>query len=72
MPDKLSKRLDQVWERIRAKHYSLRTEKTEVQWIRRLILFHNKRHPKELGASEVGAFLTNIATERKVAASTQA
>ena len=68
MPTKL---LDQVRERIRTKHYSLRTEQTYVQWIRRFILFHDKRHPRDMGAPEVEAFLTNLATERKVAASTQ-
>ena len=52
MPDKPSKLLDQVRERIRAKHYRLRTEPSYVQWIRRFIVFHDKRHPKELGASE--------------------
>ena len=71
MPDKPSKVLDQVRERIRAKHYSLRTEKTEVQWIRRFILFPDKWHPKAMGGFGGEAFLRNLATERKVAASTQ-
>ena len=53
------------------KHYSLRTEQTYVQRIRRFILFHDKRHPEELGAPEVEAFLTNLATEGKFSASTQ-
>ena len=65
------KLLDQVRDRIRAKHYSLRTEHTYVQWIRRFILFHGKRHPREMGATEVEAFLSHLATERHVAASTQ-
>jgi hypothetical protein len=52
MTDKPPKLLDQVRERIRTKHYSLRTEKTYLQWIRRFILFHNKRHPREVGGPE--------------------
>ena len=54
MPDNPSKLLDQVRERIRTKHYSQRTEQTYVQWIRRFILFHDKRHSKDMGGSEVG------------------
>lgn len=65
------KLLDQVRERIRLKHYSIRTEKTYLAWIRRFILFHDKRHPRDLGKSEVEAFLTHLAVERHVAASTQ-
>ncbi|MFN4341193.1 MAG: integron integrase [Azonexus sp.] len=63
--------LDRVRERIRFKHYSLRTEDAYVQWIKRFILFHGKRHPAEMGAAEVEAFLTHLAVEGKVAASTQ-
>jgi site-specific recombinase XerD len=63
--------LEQVRHRIRAKHYSYRTEKTYVHWIRRFILFHGKRHPREMGAAEVERFLTSLAVERKVSASTQ-
>lgn len=62
--------LDVVRERIRAKHYSLRTEKSYVQWVKRYILFHNKRHPKDMGAPEVEAFLSHLANERDVAIST--
>lgn len=65
------KLLAQVREKIRYKHYSLRTEKAYVGWIRRFILFHGKRHPMEMGAREVEAFLTHLAVERKVASSTQ-
>ena len=65
------KLLDQVREAIRLKHYSYRTEQTYVQWIRRYILFHNKRHPQALGVSEIEAFLTHLAVEEQVAASTQ-
>jgi integron integrase len=63
--------LDQVRDKIRALHYSLRTEETYVHWIKRFILFHGKRHPREMGEAEVGAFLTHLATEGHVAASTQ-
>jgi integron integrase len=65
------KLLDQVREIIRLKHYSPRTEKTYVGWIRRYILFHNKRHPREMGSREIETYLRNLATERRVAASTQ-
>lgn len=63
--------LDQVRDRIRLKHYSIRTEDTYVEWIRRFILFHGKRHPKEMGASEVEGFLTRLAVHGRVSASTQ-
>src|SRR5512141_503166 len=65
------KLLDQVRDKIRVKHYSIRTETQYVQWIRRFILFHGKRHPKEMGAAEVEAFLTHLAVEGNVSASTQ-
>jgi len=65
------KLLDRVRDRIRVKHYSYRTEETYVQWIRRFILFHNKRHPNEMGGDEVNAFLTHLAVNDNVAASTQ-
>ena len=65
------KLLDQVSDAIRIKHYSLRTEKTYIEWIRRYILFHQKRHPKDMGAEEVQAFITHLATQRTVSASTQ-
>lgn len=63
--------LDRVRERIRVKHYSIRTETAYVDWIKRFILYHGKRHPSEMGAREVEAFLTHLAVERNVAASTQ-
>ncbi len=63
--------LDQVRERIRVKHYSLRTEEQYVHWIKRFILFHGKRHPREMGAAEVEAFLSDLAVNGHVAASTQ-
>ncbi|WP_411726282.1 integron integrase [Methyloglobulus sp.] len=67
----LPKLLDQVRDRIRVKHYSIRTEAQYVQWIRRFILFLDKRHPAEIGAVEVDAFLTHLAVEGNVSASTQ-
>jgi integron integrase len=63
--------LDQVRDRLRLKHYSLRTESAYVGWIKRYILFHGKRHPREMGKAEVEAFLTSLAVERNVSASTQ-
>ncbi|HZY45154.1 MAG TPA: integron integrase [Anaerolineae bacterium] len=65
------KLLDQVRDAIRVKHYSDRTEKTYVDWIKRYILFHNKRHPVEMGEVEVQAFIRHLAVDRKVSASTQ-
>jgi len=65
------KLLEQVSAKMRVKHYSLRTEKTYVDWIKRYIWHHGKRHPKEMGAAEVEAFLTHLAVERNVSASTQ-
>src|SRR5712691_10183366 len=63
--------LDQARERMRVKHYSLRTEEAYLHWIRRFILHHGKRHPRDLGAAEVEAFLSHLATEGRVSASTQ-
>lgn len=71
LPSQPPKLLDQVRERVRLKHYSIRTEKTYLAWIRRFILFHDKRHPKNMGKPEVEAFLTDLAVNRQVAASTQ-
>lgn len=65
------KLLDQVRDRLRVKHYSIRTETQYLQWIRRFILFHGKRHPREMGAVEVEAFLTHLAVAGRVAAATQ-
>ncbi len=63
--------LDQVRELLRIRHYSIRTEQAYLQWIRRFILFHHKRHPRDMGAPEVTAFLSHLAIKRNVAASTQ-
>ena len=65
------KLLDRVRAEIRVRHYALRTEQSYVDWIRRFILFHDKRHPQDMGAVEVSAFLSHLATDRQVAASTQ-
>jgi len=74
MPSPLSrppKLLDRVRARLRVLHYAIRTEEAYVGWVRRYILFHGKRHPAEMGAAEVEAFLTSLAVEGRVAASTQ-
>jgi integron integrase len=63
--------LDRVREAIRTRHYSRRTEKTYVAWIRRYIFFHGKHHPAEMGAAEITRFLTSLAVESRVSASTQ-
>ena len=65
------KLLDQVSDAIRIKHYSHRTEKTYIEWIRQYILFHQKRHPKDMGAEQIQAFIAHLATHRTVSASTQ-
>ena len=65
------KLLDQVRGKIRLKHYSIRTEQAYVDWIKRFILHFDKRHPRELGAAEVEAFLTHLAVAGNVAAATQ-
>ncbi|MBW1779656.1 MAG: phage integrase N-terminal SAM-like domain-containing protein [Deltaproteobacteria bacterium] len=65
------KLLDQVRNAIRTRHLSYRTEQTYVNWIRSFILFHNKRHPAEMDESEVSRFLTYLAVNKNVAASTQ-
>lgn len=62
--------LGRVREAIRYRHYSLRTERTYVEWVRRFIRFHGQRHPRDMGAPEVRAFLNHLAGEAKVAAST--
>jgi ABC-type phosphate transport system substrate-binding protein len=63
--------LDQVRDAIRLKHYACSTEQAYVQWIKRFVLFHDKRHPEEMGRTEVEAFLTHLAVKKNVAASTQ-
>ena len=65
------KLLDQVCRAIRTRHYSPKTEESYVHWIKRFIFFHNKRHPAEMGEKEIGQFLSGLATDRHVSASTQ-
>ena len=65
------KLLDQLRAELRLRHYSIRTEEVYVDWSRRFILFHEKRHPKTMGVAEVTAFLTYLAVERQVSSSTQ-
>jgi integron integrase len=76
LPEKTSssnppKLLDQVVAKIRFKHYSRSTELTYTHWIKRYILFHGKRHPKDMGAPEIESFLSALATEQNVSANTQ-
>ena len=65
------KLLERLRIHLRTRHYSIRTEQAYVDWVRRFILFHDKRHPQDMGAVEVEAFLSYLAVERQVAASTQ-
>ena len=72
MSDKPPPRLlDQLRAKARLLHYSLRTEEAYADWVKRFILFHGKRHPREMGAAEIEAFLGHLAVEKQVAASTQ-
>ncbi len=63
--------LDQLREQIRLRHYSLRTEQAYVHWVKRFILFHGKRHPRDMGQREMELFLSHLASDRRVTASTQ-
>lgn len=63
--------LEQVRDRLRVLHYSYRTEQSYIDWIKRYVLFHGKRHPVELGARHVETFLTHLAVKSRVSASTQ-
>jgi len=65
------KLLDITREKIRFKHYSIKTEKSYVGWIKHYIFFHNKKHPIEMGKSKIEVFLTYLAVERKVSPTTQ-
>jgi integron integrase len=71
MEKRPKKLLDHVRDAIRLKHYSLHTEQSYVTGIKRYIFFHDKRHPKDMGSAEIEAFLTHLAVQQKVAASTQ-
>jgi site-specific recombinase XerD len=63
--------LDRLREAVRVRHYSIRTEEAYVNWARRFILFHHKRHPSSMGVEEVNSFLTHLAVSEHVSASTQ-
>lgn len=63
--------MDEVRAAIRVRHYSIRTERAYMDWIRRFILYHDKRHPRDMGESEVAAFLSHLAVDGQVAAATQ-
>ena len=63
--------IDQIRNVIRFKHYSIRTEQSYIDWIKRYIFFHNKKHPRDLGETHINAFLTHLAINRNVASSTQ-
>ena len=65
------KLLDRMRAEIRVRHYSIRTEQTYIDWVRRYIFFHDKRHSPDMGAAEVQAFLSHLAVARNVSASTQ-
>jgi len=65
-PNRPKKLLDEVRDFIRIKHYSIRTEEAYLSWIKRYILFHNKRHPKEMGKPEIEDFLSHLATDLNV------
>ncbi len=71
MPTPPPKLLDDTREVLRARHYAYRTEQRSIDWMRRGILFHQKRHPRDMGRPEIEAFLIHLATEQHVAASTQ-
>ncbi|HEX8152155.1 MAG TPA: phage integrase N-terminal SAM-like domain-containing protein, partial [Thermoanaerobaculia bacterium] len=65
------KLLDRVRTELRSRHYSRRTEEAYAMWIKRFILFHNKKHPAAMGPDDVNGFLSHLATEQNVSASTQ-
>ena len=70
-PENPPKLLDQVQAVLRMKHYSIRTERVYLDWIKRYILFHHKTHPAQMGAPDVEVFLTHLAVAGKVSTSTQ-
>lgn len=70
-PSRTPRLFDRVREAARVRHYSRRTEAAYLAWIRRFIFFHGKRHPAEMGAPEITKFLSSLAVEGNVAASTQ-
>src|SRR3954464_12934090 len=70
-PEEASPFLRKLREAIRVRHYSIRTEEAYVQWVKRFIVFHGKRHPSEMGEAEVATFLSHLAVVGNVASSTQ-
>jgi site-specific recombinase XerD len=68
---KTKKLLDQYSEFLRNRHYSLRTEKTYIGWVRQYILYHKKRHPREMGVAEINDFITHLVNQKTVSSSTQ-
>jgi integron integrase len=71
LPDNAPRLIDQFRQRIRLRHYSLRTERSYLEWVRRYIVYHGRRHPRELGPGHMTAFLSSLASDRHVSASTQ-
>ena len=69
--EKKPRLLEQLRGELRYRHYAYTTEKTYIQWVKQYIFYHNKRHPKEMGGEEIKAFLSHLAMNRNVAASTQ-
>lgn len=67
----MPKLLDQLRSQLRLRHYSIRTEQAYLHWVRRFILFHNKRHPAQMAEPEISEFLSHLAEDKNVAASTQ-
>ncbi len=70
-PETKPKLLDQMRYVLRKKHYKLRTEYSYISWVKRFLFFHNMRHPSDMGAPEIETFLTHLAVDHQVAASTQ-
>jgi integrase len=70
-PEKRFRLLERMRRALRVRHYSARTEGTYLDWVRRFVVFHGRRHPAYLAEREVAAFLTHLATERKVSSATQ-
>ncbi len=69
--DRIARLLESVRRAARSRHFSPRTEQTYVEWVRRFALFHGKRNPAEMGEAEISGFLSSLATEGRVSASTQ-
>jgi len=70
-PERRFSLLGQLRARLRTRHYSRKTEVAYVNWVRRFVQFHGRRHPRTMGSREISAFVTHLATERHVSASTQ-